>query len=60
MIDVQNGHQFVGILGLTSQVRRAQDDRPIANLCWQHQNRGRDRNRARPRENEMAPRRDLH
>ena len=54
MIDVQNGHQFVGILGLTPQVRRAQDDRPIANLGWQHQNRGRDRNRARP------PRRDLH
>jgi single-stranded DNA-binding protein len=39
MIDVQNGHRFVGILGLTRKCARAGRSAD-SNLCSQHQNRG--------------------
>ena len=60
MIDVQNGHQFVGILGLTLKCGARRTIVRSPTWVGSIKNRGRDRNRARPRENEMAPRRDLH
>ena len=55
MIDVQNGHNLLGIWELTRKcgARRTVGRSPIS--VWQHQNRGATRIRATPRENGMAP-----
>ena len=40
MIDAPKWSSICGHPGADPQVRRTQDGRPIANLRWQHQNRG--------------------